>query len=227
MIFHFGQPLVFLAMGLGFVIAVLVHNLAQTLTARALGDPVARMSRRRILDPKREFDAFGIIAMIVGGLGWGRPVELAEPRGRANRSRYLTSLLAGPVADMVIGIAMVATYALLAGAGLLSSPRGGEVALNNSAAFNILGIAGIVCLAIGVLYLVPLPPLDGARIMWALAPPTPGWQKARYNLEEQNYGLGALVILSLPIFGGSEGLIVRLVYAVAQPIAEAVRNVAS
>ena len=59
--------------------------------------------------------------------------------------------------------------------------------------------------------------------LWALAPPTPGWQRARYNLEEQNYGLGALVILSLPLFSG-EGLIVRLVYAVAEPYVDLVKG---
>ena len=223
MIFEFGEPLVFLSMGLGFIIAVLAHNLAQTLTARALGDPVARMSRRNVLEPKREFDAFGIIAMIVGGLGWGRQVELAEPRMRAARSRYFMTLLAGPAADIVIGIAALATYALLATGGRLSSTRAAQVAIDNSAGLTVLSVAGFVCLSIGLLYLVPLPPLDGARIMWALAPPTPGWQKARYNLEEQNYGLGALVLLSLPIFG-NQGLIVRIVNAVAQPIAGAVIN---
>jgi hypothetical protein len=56
--------------------------------------------------------------------------------------------------------------------------------------------------------------------MWALAPPSVGWQKARYNLEEQNYGLGALIILLLPIFAG-RGLIARIVDAVVVPLAEA------
>jgi Zn-dependent protease len=83
----------------------------------------------------------------------------------------------------------------------------------------MLFTAGVVSIAVAVLHLVPLPPLDGARIMWALAPPTPGWQKARYNLEEQNYGLGALIVLLLPIFG-NRGLVARMVDAVTEPVVE-------
>lgn len=216
MIFQIGEPLVFLGMGLGYVVAVLVHNLAQSLAARSIGDPVTRMSRRRLVDPKQEFEAFGIIVMIVAGLGWGRPVPLTEPRNRgARKGRYIAALLAGPAADLLVGSICVAAYALLSGI----DPQGSErfdLGSNVNAGTTLLGLVGVLCIAIGFLYLIPLPPLDGARIMWALAPPTAGWQKARYNLEEQNYGLGALVILSFPLFSG-QGLIVRIVYAVAQP----------
>lgn len=223
MIFHIGEPVVFVGMGIGLIIAVLVHNLAQSVAARQWGDPVARMSRRRLVDPKREFDAFGIIAMVIAGLGWGRPVELAEPRGRGGRKgRYLTILLLGPAADLVVGSACVAAYAMLTGAGPQGSRRLAAGA-NVNAGYTVLGLVGVLCIAVAFLYLIPLPPLDGARIMWALAPPTPGWQRARYNLEEQNYGLGALVILSLPLFSG-EGLIVRIVYAVAQPFIDLIRG---
>lgn len=94
MIFQIGRPLVFLAMAIGFVLAVLVHNLAQAVAARAGGDPATRMARRKLLDPKHEFEPFGIIAMIIGGLGWGKPVEMTEPRGRpGRRNKYIGTLL--------------------------------------------------------------------------------------------------------------------------------------
>jgi membrane-associated protease RseP (regulator of RpoE activity) len=125
------------------------------------------------------------------------------------------------VADIVVGVLCLAAYAALGKVNVIFPPRGSSVPVHDNAGYAILGLVGVMCVAIGVLYLVPLPPLDGARIMWALAPPTPGWQKARYNLEEQNYGLGALVLLSLPLFSG-EGLIVRIAYAVAQPLIDAV-----
>lgn len=221
MIFHVGQPVVLLAMAVGLVVAVLIHNLAQAVTARALGDPAARLNRRKLIDPKREFEPFGIIAMVIGGLGWGRPVGLTEPRARGGRkARFITALLMGPLADVLIGLTCVAAYAVFTGAGLFA-PRGQHVPVHPNAGYAVLGLVGVLCVAVGILYLIPLPPLDGARIMWALAPPTAGWQRARYNLEEQNYGLGALVIFSLPLFSG-EGLIVRIVYAVAEPLVDVV-----
>jgi Zn-dependent protease len=218
-IFHLGQPIVLLGMAIGLAVAVLVHNLAQAAVGRLLRDPVVRMSRRRILEPQREFDPFGIIAMVIGGVGWGKPVPLAEPRTRGGRkARFITALLSGPLADIVVGLACAAGYSAATSGFPLVSPRGSRIPVHPNAGYVLLGLVGVMCVAVGVLHVIPLPPLDGARLMWVLAPPTPGWQRARYNLEEQNYGLGALVVFSLPILGANEGLVVRVVYAMAQPV---------
>lgn len=223
MIFYVGQPIVLLGMALGLVVAVFVHNLAQTIAGRMLADPVVRMSRRTLIDPKREFDPFGIIAMVIGGLGWGRPVPLSEPRTRGGRKgRFIAALASGPIADIVVGLACVAGYAALTSGAPIFAPRGGgRIPVHSNAGYAVLGLVGIMCVAAGCLHVIPLPPLDASRLMWVLAPPTPGWQRARYNLEEQNYGLGALVLLSLPLFGG-EGLVVRIAYAPASALIERV-----
>ena len=216
MIFQLRQPIVVLAMIIGFVIAVLVHNLAQATVGRMLGDPVVRMGRRKVLDPKREFEPFGIIAFVIGGIGWGNQVPLAEPRNRGRKGRFMAALAAGPIADVLVGLGAIVAFAALTDGG-----RADGLSRVADPGHTVLAVAGFVCVAMGALHLIPLPPLDGARLMWALAPPTPGWQKARYNLEEQNYGLGALVIFSLPLFGG-EGLVIRIAYAIALPLIEAV-----
>ncbi|MEP7053834.1 MAG: M50 family metallopeptidase [Actinomycetota bacterium] len=222
MIFQIGHPVIFLGMALGFVIAVLVHNLAQTVAARVLHDATARMSRRGLLDPKREFEPFGIIAMIIGGLGWGQPVPLTEPRTRGGRKgRYIATLLMGPLADVLVGLGCLVAFALATSRASFDSPTGQHVLAIPNVGYELLGLIGVMCVALGVLHVIPLPPLDGARVMWALAPPTAGWQRARYNMEEQNWGLGALVILSLPLFSGT-GLVVRVTYAMAQPLIDAV-----
>lgn len=216
MIFELSRPFVFLGMGIGFVVAVLVHNLAQVLTARSMGDSVTRMARRKAIEPKREFDAFGIIAVVVGGVGWGRPVAMSEQRIGSRRTRYITALLVGPLAVVLLGLAGIAAYTALAGSlATAANGEGGGTAPN--AGLVILGVASAMCVSVGVLHLIPLPPLDMARVMWVLAPTSSGWQKARYNLEEQNWGLGVLVVLSLPLFGG-EGLIIRMVRAMASPL---------
>jgi Zn-dependent protease len=72
----------------------------------------------------------------------------------------------------------------------------------------------VVNAALGVLTLLPIPPLDGARILWAYAPRTHGWQQARYHLEERSIGIGLCLLLLLPIFGG-QGLLFRLTMAIA------------
>jgi Zn-dependent protease len=205
-IFELDNPDVLLGMALGLVAAILLHNLVQTLAARFSHDGTTRMARRGLWDPKREFEPFGVVAMIIAGMGWGRPVEMSEPRGRGGRrGRYIANLLAGPAAVLALGAAGLVVHQLLTG---------------DAFGRTVLGQASVTCILVAVLYLIPLPPLDGARIMWVLAPSTAGWQKARYYLEEQNYGLGILILLLLPIFGGQVGLIGRIVNAVAEPIVD-------
>ncbi len=206
-IFELDRPAVLLGMALGFIASVLLHNLAQTLAARLARDGTTRMARRQLWDPKREFEPFGIVAMVIAGIGWGRPVEMAEPRNRTGgrRGRYIANVLAGPAAVLALGAAGLVAFQLLSG---------------DAFVYTVLGRASLTCILVAVLNLIPLPPLDGAKIMWVLAPTTAGWQKARYYLEEQNYGLGILILLLLPIFGGEVGLIGRIVNAVAEPIVD-------
>jgi Zn-dependent protease len=215
-IFLLREPVQLLAVAIGLVIGVVLHNVAQSVAARATGDPAARLARGMTLDPRRHLEPFGVIAMVVTALGWGRPVELTEPRRQGGRrGRFIATVLAGPAATLIVGAPLVA------GAAVASPDRRFLVDTGpTSAALKVMFFVGLVLVEMSVLQLVPLPPLDGARIMWVLAPPSPGWQKARYYLEEENYGLGILLLLMLPIFGGV-GLIVRIVLAVAQPIIDA------
>jgi Zn-dependent protease len=73
----------------------------------------------------------------------------------------------------------------------------------------------VVNAAIGALTLLPIPPLDGARVLWAFAPVTNGWRQARYQLEERNIGLVICVAGMLPLFGGA-GLLLRLSLSIAE-----------
>ncbi|MCA1822971.1 MAG: hypothetical protein ABR520_00190 [Mycobacteriales bacterium] len=210
MLFELDNLPVFVGFGLGFVLGVVAHALAQALMADATGDRRPRLARRRTPDLRRHVDAFGLVAMLVAGLGWGRPVELTESRRGRARTRYLLVLLAGPLAHLGIGLIFLAAAHA---AGFSATTASGAWAP------TALAAAGVLNVWLAVLQLVPLPPLDGARMMWVLAPSTLGWQRARYYLEEQNYGVGAVLLLLLPIFGG-RGMLYRLVVAVAQPVVD-------
>lgn len=223
MIFLLREWVALLGVAVGLLAGCLAHNLAQAYAARAARDPASRLSRSTSPDPRRQLEPFGVIAMLVSALGWPRPVELSEPRRRASRGRYFALLAAGPLATLVLGVLFLTLFKV----------AGGEVAPFNLGLAHLaalqnelpvrycLLVAGVTCLRLTILELIPLPPLDGARVMWAVAPQTAGWQKARYNLEEQNWGLGILLVLMLPLFGG-RALIVAIVDAVAGPIFELV-----
>jgi Zn-dependent protease len=218
-IFLLNEWVALLGVTIGLLTGCLAHNLAQAYAARAAADPASRLSRSTSPDPKRHFEPFGVIAMLVSALGWPRPIQLSEPRRRAGRGRYFAVIAAGPLATLLLGVVFLGLFRLAGGEVGLFNPEfahRGALANELPVRYSLL-VAGTTCLRLTVLELIPLPPLDGARVMWTLVPQTAGWQRARYNLEEQNWGLGILLVLMLPLFAGV-GLAVRIVDAAAHPL---------
>jgi Zn-dependent protease len=206
----------------GLLTGCLAHNLAQAYAARFARDPAARLAGGTSADPRRHFEPFGVIAMVVSALGWPRPIALTEPRRRAGRWRFISVIMAGPLATLVLGVLFLGLFRLTGGE-LASYPiRFTHVfALTQAMPGRyVLEVAGVTCLRLTILELIPLPPLDGARVLWVLAPQSAGWHKARYHLEEQNWGLGILLVLTLPLFGTA--LIISIVDAVASPMFDVV-----
>jgi hypothetical protein len=62
-----------------------------------------------------------------------------------------------------------------------------------------LVLAGVEWLTMGILAIMPLPPLEGGKLLFAVAPKTLGWQKARFRLDDENWGVLILLILALPV----------------------------
>jgi Zn-dependent protease len=216
------HPDAMLGVALALLVGVVAHSVAQAAAARALGDRMPASTGRLSLDPRRHFDPFGVIVMLLAGVGWNKPVPLQEPRFRGGRNRYLMAILAGPLTNLLLAVAGLAALRLT-GADVVPdvSPT-----LVPSGTFPqlLLFLFVVVNTAMGVLTLFPIPPLDGARILWLYAPRSPGWQNARYQLEERNIGLGLCVVLMIPLFGGV-GLLMSLVLSISgaflAPIARA------
>lgn len=223
MLYLLRSPSLLLGVAIALVVGIVAHCVAQAVVGRAFGDRLPAANRRLSADPRRHLEPFGVIVMLISGIGWNKPVPLQEPRFRGARTRYVLALLAGPLANLVL--AVLALVALkLVGTSFLAS-------VNPQADLHPPGLAEILLFelasvnaGIAVLTLIPIPPLDGARILWAYAPATHGWRQARYHLEERNIGLGICVLLMLPLFRGV-GLLMSIVVsvsgAVLAPIAHA------
>lgn len=221
MLFLLSHPAALLGAALGLLVGIVAHSVAQAATARAFGDRLPTASGRLSLDPRRHFEPFGIIVMLISGIGWNKPVPLQEPRFRGGRTPYVLSILAGPVANLVLGVLgllalRLTDTRLLVGFDIQPVRIPGLVELGFVT--EMLVAFTVVNIAVGILTLIPLPPLDGARLLWLYAPKTGGWRNARYQLEERNIGVGLVVVLSLPLFGG-EGLLKRIVLAVGEAFA--------
>lgn len=186
---HPAQQLVIWALPVLF--AITLHEVAHGWVANKLGDPTARMLGRLTLNPVKHIDPVGTILvpgflLLVGGFlfGWAKPVPVTPRNLRQHRYGMAWVAAAGPVSNIlqallwavVIRVALANELTL----GWLAEP------------LYLMGLAGIsINLALAVLNLLPIPPLDGGRIVDALLP---GPLSARYSQLEP---WGLWIVLAL------------------------------
>ena len=174
------------------VFAITVHEAAHGWVAKKYGDNTAFRLGRLTLNPIKHIDPFGTI--IIPGLllltgtgfifGWAKPVPVDARNFKKPLHDMAIVALAGPVSNvlMALGWAMVARLGITIGTG----------AENVSLPLVYTGIAGIsINLVLALLNLLPIPPLDGSRILTGILPHRLAWQ---YNQLER-YGFIILLIL--------------------------------
>lgn len=216
MLYALGRPTSFLILLLSFVLAVTVHGWVQAWAAHRAGERAPVQERRLNPDPRRHLDPFGTIGAAVSGTGWSRQVELSPRRSPGSVAGVL---LSGTVANALLGGASLVAYRGLGGpsasGSLLALQYGVEGASVGLVALYLFGLSN---LAVALLSLVPLPPLPGGRLLFAVAPQSVGWQKARYRLIEQNIGTAVLLALLLIPLGGPQPLLPTIMNTVLSPL---------
>jgi len=205
------DPRTFIAIVVTFVISITVHEFMHAWTAWMLGDDTARLLGRVSLNPVVHFDPVGamlffLIALGVPGIAWGKPVPVNDfrlrPAGRFGRQGSMALVsLAGPLSNVVLG-AIAATILRL------SSSAG----INLGEANQFLSIFVLVNFLLAAFNLIPLPPLDGSRILVALLPPF--WRPVLAPLER--YGVPILILLL--IFG--RGIGSSIIGGITDPVRE-------
>ena len=198
------------------LLAITLHEVAHGWMAWRFGDPTAKSQGRLSLNPLRHIDPIGTVLVpgllaAFGGFifGWAKPVPVNYSRlGHPKRDMALVAL-AGPGSNllMALGWGLIA----LIGHGLRNSwPGLGEPML-------LMGIAGIdVNVMLGVLNLLPIPPLDGSRVLAGVLPDRFGLAMLRM----ERYGLIILVVLLasgilnlMPLVNGVRHLILTLFFS--------------
>jgi Zn-dependent protease len=181
------------------VFAITVHEVAHGWIAKKYGDNTADSQGRLTLNPIKHIDLLGTI--IIPGLllitgtgfifGWAKPVPV-DPRNFKNpRADMAVVALAGPVSNILMAI----FWALIARVGMTIGSGAAMVA----EPLIYTGIAGIsINLVLALVNLLPIPPLDGSRILSGLLPNYWAWQ---YNKLERFGFIILLILLSTNILG--------------------------
>jgi Zn-dependent protease len=212
------DPFSLLVLVVAFLVATTLAGLASSYAATRAGDRTPSAEGRLRPDPRRHVDPFGAVAALLSGVGWARPVAVPF---RATTGAAVRITLLGPLLCLLVAGACLIGFGALAGghsAGVDLVRNGVTSASGLSYGERALLLFGLVHLFVGLLSLVPLPPLDGGRLLFARAPRTPGWQQAELYLVEKNLGLVALLVLLLLPLGGPRPLLLELLDVVAQPL---------
>ena len=154
----------FLLSAAAVLLCLTVHEVSHGLAAYALGDPTAKRQNRLSLNPLRHLDVFGTVMMLVAGFGWAKPVPVDMRYFRHPKSGMAITALAGPVSNFLL-----AYLALLVRAVLLPFYlRGGGTALPLLVDFT--ETLAILSVGLGVFNLIPIPPLDGSKVLEGVLP---------------------------------------------------------
>jgi len=187
---------------IALVVAITIHEFSHALAADRLGDPTPRSQGRLSLNPLRHLDLIGTIMIFLVHFGWGKPVQI-DPYNLKNPKRdELLISLAGPASNLILAalLSLIIRF----------------ITLNDLSGFLIYTIIQLNVL-LAVFNLIPIPPLDGSKVLLNLLPDhiSAQWQET-FN----QYGFVLLIIfLFLPIINGQ-----TLVSAIITPVMSVILN---
>jgi Zn-dependent protease len=174
----FREPLAFVLLVVPLLYSVIAHEVAHGWVAYLFGDDTARHSGRLSPNPLVHLDPMGTLMLFIVGFGWAKPVPVNYHNLKNVRLGLITVSLAGCVANILI-----ATTAIF----LLQFQH---IAMNPFAA-SVLIVLARVNIILGAFNLIPIPPLDGSKILMGFLPSQAQLHFARL----EPYGLFILVFL--------------------------------
>ena len=156
----------FLVIGIGLVgliIGFTVHEFSHALTAHGEGDQTARRMGRLTFNPIKHIDLLGFLLLLIVGFGWAKPVQVDPYNLRHGRLGMSWVALAGPLSNFALAFLLGLVFRL----NLLSEPN----------FYSLTGLLGFALffiifynLILGIFNLIPLPPLDGSKVVGGLLP---------------------------------------------------------
>lgn len=170
------------------LIAFTVHEFAHAYTAYRLGDSTAKDQGRLTLNPIQHLDPIGTLLIFVAGIGWARPVPVNRNQFKSPRLGGIIVSLMGPLSNFLLAIIGTGVFFLLLVTGLdASTPHFVFAFLNLFIWLNTL---------LFVFNLIPLPPLDGYRILEDIVSPS---VRAKMTQYEQYGSLIFLILVITPL----------------------------
>jgi Zn-dependent protease len=158
------EPQVFVAFLIAVIVGITFHEFSHAAVATLQGDQTARSQGRLTLNPISHLDPLGSIAIVLAGIGWGRPVPVTPSNLRNRRFGGIMVGLAGPASNFVVALAAVVAQRL-------AYPLT-DTAFDVPFSLRLLYWLVLVNVVLGVFNLLPIPPLDGSTLLSLVLPPS-------------------------------------------------------
>ena len=172
--------------------AISIHEYAHAQCADSMGDPTAHYMGRLTFNPMAHLDPIGAILLVVAGFGWAKGVPINVNNFRNRREGILKVSFAGPAANLFLCFLAALMMALLGRMGMLSDGL-----------YKFLFWMQLYNVWFAFFNLIPVPPLDGSRILSELLPAKQSWQ---FNEIVDRYGFYILIAL---VFTGITSMIIN------------------
>ena len=165
------------------LLCIMIHEISHGAAAYALGDRTAAAQGRLSLNPLRHIDWFGLLMLVLFHFGWAKPVNVNPRNFRHPKRDMALTALAGPMSNFVLAALSLFLFGLLMPR--LIDRAGGEYVL------DLLNTMAYLSVVLGLFNLIPFPPLDGSKVLFAFLPDRAYARAMRL----ERYGMLVLIVL--------------------------------
>ncbi|MBO6010868.1 MAG: site-2 protease family protein [Oscillospiraceae bacterium] len=167
------------------LVCVSFHEMCHGLAAYALGDKTAKSQGRISMNPLRHIDPIGLLMLVLFKFGWAKPVSVDMRRFRRPKLGMAATALAGPVSNFVLAVFVLFVRGVLTW--WLYDKGWGKTVL------ELLDVTAYLSVGLGIFNFIPIPPLDGSKVLFSLLPDSAYMKLMRY----ERYGMILLIVLAL------------------------------
>jgi Zn-dependent protease len=200
------RPETVIAVALILLVSLPFHEFSHALAAYRLGDSTAKYMGRLTLNPLAHLDPFGALLILIAGFGWAKPTPYNPYNVRGGKTGEVIIAFAGPISNLILAVAAALPLRYIIATGV-DVPL---IVLNVLATFIELNVI------LAVFNFIPIPPLDGSKLLYAVMSPQ---TERQWRPVLDQYGIFILfAAMLLPVLPGNETIVTLVFDKVAGPI---------
>ena len=188
------------------LLCITFHEVSHGYVAYRLGDTTAKDAGRLTLNPLKHIDPMGLLMMVVFKFGWAKPVPVNMMRFRSPKRGMALTALAGPVSNVLLALVFLFLYGLLY-----------RALYSVQFLLDMIWLTAYISLALAIFNIIPVSPLDGSKVLFALLPDAAYAKLMRY---ERYGGLVLMVLMMTGVLGKPVSTVVSAIYSNLIPVAQ-------